>query len=108
VVTLGNHSWNRKEALSFIRTEPRLVRPLNYVPGTPGQGLVCVETAGGKRVLVLNALGRLFVEPTDEPFGAIGRLLQAHQLGRDVDGDHRGFNADCTLWRMHSRKNGRL
>jgi hypothetical protein len=58
VVTLGNHSWNRKEALSFIGTEPRLVRPLNYVPGTPGQGFVRVETARGKRVLVLNALGR--------------------------------------------------
>ena len=60
VVTLGNHSWARKEALSFIGTEPRLVRPLNYVPGTPGQGFVRVETAGGKRVLVVNALGRLF------------------------------------------------
>ena len=57
VVTLGNHSWNRKEALSFIGAEPRLVRPLNYVPGTPGQGFVRVETVGGKRVLVLNALG---------------------------------------------------
>ena len=56
VVTLGNHSWNRKEALSFIGTEPRLVRPLNCVPGTPGRSFVRVETVGGKRVLVLNAL----------------------------------------------------
>ena len=96
VVTLGNHSWNRKEALSFIGTEPRLVRPLNYVPGTPGQGFVCVETAGGKRVLVLNALGRLFMEPADDPFGATSRLLQAHKLGRDVDAIIVDFHCEAT------------
>ena len=96
VVTLGNHSWNRKEALSFIGTEPRLVRPLNYVPGTPGQGFVRVETAGGKRVLVLNALGRLFMEPADDPFGAISRLLQAHTLGRNVDAIIVDFHCEAT------------
>src|SRR5271165_2900423 len=96
VVTLGNHSWNRKEALSFIGTEPRLVRPLNYVPGTPGQGFVRVETVGGKRVLALNALGRLFMEPTDDPFGAIDRLLQAHKLGRDVDAIIVDFHCEAT------------
>jgi metallophosphoesterase (TIGR00282 family) len=96
VVTLGNHSWVRKEALSFIGTEPRLVRPLNYVPGTPGQGFVRVETAGGKRVLVLNALGRLFMEPADDPFGAIDRLLQAHKLGRDVDAIIVDFHCEAT------------
>jgi metallophosphoesterase (TIGR00282 family) len=85
VVTLGNHSWNRREALGFIETEPRLVRPLNYVPGTPGRGFVRVEAAGCKRVLVLNALGRLLMEPADDPLGAIDRLLQTHKLGRDVD-----------------------
>ena len=96
VVTLGNHAWARKEALSFIETEPRLVRPLNYVPGTPGQGFVRVETAGGKRVLVLNALGRLFMEPADDPFGAIDRLLQAHKLGRDVDAIIVDFHCEAT------------
>jgi metallophosphoesterase (TIGR00282 family) len=96
VVTLGNHSWNRKEALSFIGAEPRLVRPLNYVPGTPGQGFVRVETVGGKRVLVLNALGRLFMEPADDPFGAIDRLLQVHKLGRDVDAIIVDFHCEAT------------
>ena len=96
VVTLGNHSWNRKEALSFIGTEPRLIRPLNYVPGTPGQGFVRVDTVGGKRVLVLNALGRLFMEPTDDPFGAIDRLLQVHRLGRDVDAIIVDFHCEAT------------
>jgi hypothetical protein len=72
------------------------VRPLNYVPGTPGQGFVRVETVGGKRVLVLNALGRLFMEPSDDPFGAIDRLLQAHKLGRDVDAIIVDFHCEAT------------
>jgi hypothetical protein len=96
VVALGNHSWNRKEALSFIEAEPPLLRPLNYVPGTPGQGFVRVETAGRKRVLVLNALGRLFMESTDDPFGAISRLSQAHKLGRDVDAIIVDFHCEAT------------
>lgn len=96
VVTLGNHSWNRKEALSFIRNEPRLIRPLNYVPDTPGRGFVRVDTADGKRVLVLNALGRLFMEPTDDPFGAINRVLQAHKLGLDVDAIVVDFHCEAT------------
>ena len=66
------------------------------MPGTPGQGFVRVETVGGKRVLVLNALGRLFMEPTDDPFGAIDRLLQAHKLGRDVDAIIVDFHCEAT------------
>lgn len=52
-VTLGNHSWNRREALSFIDSTPRLVRPINYLSGTPGQGAARIDTKSGKR------LGRL-------------------------------------------------
>jgi calcineurin-like phosphoesterase len=70
------------------------VRPLNYVPGTPGQGFVRVETVGGKRVLVLNALGRLFMEPTDDPFGAIDRLL-----GREGPSVRKRTVAYCTRYR---------
>jgi hypothetical protein len=96
VVTLGNHSWNRKETLSFIEAESRLIRPLNYVPGTPGAGFVRVETAGGKRVVVLNALGRLFMEPSDDPFGAVERVLREHQLGRDADAIIVDFHCEAT------------
>jgi metallophosphoesterase (TIGR00282 family) len=81
VVTLGNHSWNHKEALELVNEEPRLVRPLNFVPGTPGAGFLELMAKNGKRALVANALGRLFMEPTDDPFGAVDRLLQERQLG---------------------------
>ncbi|MBU6457116.1 MAG: YmdB family metallophosphoesterase [Bradyrhizobium sp.] len=75
VVTLGNHSWNRKEALGLIERVPRLIRPINYIDGAPGNGAAVLNAKNGKRVLVINALGRLFMEPTEDPFGRIDREL---------------------------------
>jgi len=95
-VTLGNHSWNRKEALEVANQESRLIRPINYVPGTPGSGLVEIETGKGKRALVINALGRLFMEPSDDPFGAVSRILEDHRLGRDADAIVLDFHCEAT------------
>ena len=67
-VTLGNHAFDQREALVFIARQPRLVRPLNYPPGTPGRGAALVELADGRRVLVLNVMGRLFMDALDDPF----------------------------------------
>jgi len=83
VLTLGNHAWDRKEIVPFIAAEPRLIRPLNYPPGTPGQGSVVVEIAGGRRALVAQAMGRLFMEPLDDPFRAVQELLAQHSLGAE-------------------------
>lgn len=80
VVTLGNHSWSKKEALAFIESAPRLIRPLNYIPGTPGRGSVLVETRNGKRALVINALGRLFMDPVNDPFGLLDQEISACPL----------------------------
>jgi 2',3'-cyclic-nucleotide 2'-phosphodiesterase len=96
VVTLGNHWWNRKEALELIQKEPHLVRPINYVPGTPGAGLVMIHTAKQKRVLVINALGRLFMEPAEDPFGVISRTLDARRLARDADAIVLDFHCEAT------------
>lgn len=81
VLTLGNHSWDRKEIVGFIEEEPRLIRPLNYPPGTPGRGAAVVEVPGGRRALVLQAMGRLFMEPLDDPFRAVQAELAKHTLG---------------------------
>src|SRR3974390_925499 len=61
VITLGNHAWDRKEIIPYIADHPRLLRPLNYPPGTPGQGSVTVDLPDGRRALVLQALGGLFM-----------------------------------------------
>jgi calcineurin-like phosphoesterase len=96
VVTLGNHSWARKEALELANQESRLIRPINYVPGAPGSGLVEMSTGKGKRALVINALGRLFMEPSDDPFGGVSRVLEMHRLGRDVDAIVLDFHCEAT------------
>lgn len=83
VVTLGNHSWDQREALVFIERAPRLIRPVNSAPGTPGRGAVLVDTKNGKRALVVNAIGRIFMQPCDDPFLAIDREINAAPL-RDV------------------------
>jgi metallophosphoesterase (TIGR00282 family) len=95
-VTLGNHSWNRKEALQFINDSPRLVRPINYLAGTPGNGSLLVETKNGRRALVINALGRLFMEPVEDPFSRIAAELDTHTLGRAVDAIVVDFHCEAT------------
>ncbi|RED36098.1 hypothetical protein BJ123_10830 [Rhodopseudomonas thermotolerans] len=84
-VTLGNHAWNQKEALVFIERAPRLVRPINFPRHTPGRGAALVETRSGARVLVINAMGRVFMEPLNDPFAAIGRELEACPLRDAAD-----------------------
>ncbi len=79
-VTLGNHAWDQKEALVFIERAPRLIRPINYPAGTPGRGAAMIEAKNGARVLVVNAMGRIFMDPLDDPFAAIDRELTACPL----------------------------
>jgi metallophosphoesterase (TIGR00282 family) len=84
-VTLGNHSWDQREALVFIERAPRLVRPANYPAGTPGRGAALVDTRSGKRALVINMMGRIFMDPLDDPFVAVDRELSACPLGEAAD-----------------------
>src|SRR5918912_3467238 len=73
VITLGNHAFDQREALVFIERQPRLLRPANYPPGTPGRGATLFETRAGARVLVVNAMGRVYMDPLDDPFAAVDR-----------------------------------
>ena len=68
VVTTGDHIWDQKEVISYIETEPRLLRPINYPAGTPGRGSIVLETSKGK-VGVINVQGRTFMQPSlENPF----------------------------------------
>jgi metallophosphoesterase (TIGR00282 family) len=84
-ITLGNHAWDQREALVFIERAPRLIRPVNYPRGTPGRGSAMVEARNGARVLVINAMGRVFMDPLDDPFAAIDAELSACRLKHDAD-----------------------
>src|SRR5947209_4456184 len=71
VVTTGDHVWDQKETMTFIETEPRLLRPVNYPAGAPGNGSIVLETAKGK-IGVINVQCRTFMQPIlDNPFRAM-------------------------------------
>ncbi|HEX5508339.1 MAG TPA: TIGR00282 family metallophosphoesterase [Pseudolabrys sp.] len=84
-VTLGNHAWDQREALVFIERAPRLIRPLNFPAGTPGRGAALIDAKSGKRALVINAMGRVFMDPLDDPFAAVEREIAACPLGPGTD-----------------------
>jgi 2',3'-cyclic-nucleotide 2'-phosphodiesterase len=95
-VTLGNHSWDQREALVFIERAPRLIRPANFPVGTPGRGSALVETRTGKRALVINAIGRVFMQPFDDPFAILDRELNACPLRQAVDAVVVDFHGEAT------------
>jgi metallophosphoesterase (TIGR00282 family) len=84
-ITLGNHAWDQREALVFIERAPRLIRPVNYPSGTPGRGVALIETKTGKRALVINAMGRIFMDPLDDPFTAVDLEIAACPLKTGAD-----------------------
>ncbi len=101
VVTLGNHSFDQREALIFIAREDRMIRPINWPQGCPGAGSTMVDTVAGCRVLVINAMGRVMVEPMlDDPFPAVDRALQSCKLGRDCDAIILDFHAEASSEKM--------
>lgn len=85
VITLGNHAFDQREALVFIERQPRLVRPANYPRGTPGRGAALVELRNGARLLAINVMGRVFMDPMDDPFATLDRELEACPLGLATD-----------------------
>jgi 2',3'-cyclic-nucleotide 2'-phosphodiesterase len=95
-ITLGNHAWDQREALVFIERAERLIRPINYPPGTPGRGAALVNAKNGERVLVINAMGRIFMDALDDPFAAVDRELAACPLGKSADAIIVDIHAEAT------------
>lgn len=77
VLTSGNHIWDKKEAVTYITKESRLLRPANYPPGVPGFGSIVLNAASGEKIGVLNLSGRVFMSPMDCPFRTAQAELQA-------------------------------
>ena len=77
VMTSGNHIWDKKEAIAYIATEPRLLRPANYPAGVPGRGSYVAQTGDGRAVGVINVMGRVFMLNIDDPFAVVLREIEA-------------------------------
>jgi metallophosphoesterase (TIGR00282 family) len=108
-VTLGNHAFDQREALVFIQRQPRLIRPANYPPGTPGRGSAIVENSQGARLLIVNLLGRIFMDPLDDPFAALNRELAGDPLGNGCHAVVIDIHAEASSekWALGHFANGR-
>ena len=95
-ITLGNHAWDQREALVFIERAERMIRPINYPAGTPGRGAALIDAKNGHRVLVINAMWRIFMEALDDPFAAVDRELAACPLRNGADAIVIDLHAEAT------------
>src|SRR5580693_7640421 len=95
-ITLGNHAFDQREALVYIERQPRLIRPANFPRGTPGRGANLIEAANGAKVLVVNMMGRVFMDALDDPFARIEQELAACPLGLACDASVIDFHAEAT------------
>ena len=101
-LTLGNHAWDQREALTYIVRENRLIRPLNYpsLSEAPGRGAQLFQTHAGHRILVINLLGRIHMDSLDDPFSAVDRELEACPLGMVADAVVVDLHAEITSEKM--------
>ncbi len=98
-ITTGNHAWDRREIVSYIGEDPKLLRPLNLPADTPGRGSGVFTLGDGRKVLVINPMARLFMEPLDDPFAAVNRLLAETPLG-EVQAILIDFHGEATSEKM--------
>ncbi len=99
-ITTGNHWLDQKEILTFIGDEDRVLRPCNLPPGTPGKGANLFQARNGAHVLVINPLGRVFMEPQNDPFAAVEAELIACPLGEAADAVVVDMHAEATSEKM--------
>ncbi len=100
-ITLGDHAFDQKDMLGYIETEPRIIRPLNFSKVAPGKGFKVFDATQGRRVLVTQALGQVFMKrPFDDPFSAVESVLKAHTLGASVQASILDIHAEATSEKM--------
>ncbi|MEE2859628.1 MAG: TIGR00282 family metallophosphoesterase [Pseudomonadota bacterium] len=100
-LTLGDHAFDQKDMIAFIDKEPRIVRPLNFAKEAPGRGHAIVSDARGRKALITQALGQVFMSrPYDDPFSALDAVLRAHPPGGMVQAAVVDIHAEATSEKM--------
>jgi metallophosphoesterase (TIGR00282 family) len=100
VISGGNHTFDQKELLNVIDNDNRILRPINYPVGTPGRGFGIYDAPRGKKVLVINAMGRVFMNPLECPFRAVDDILKKYRLGVTVNAVIVDFHGEATSEKM--------
>lgn len=96
VVTTGNHIWDQRDTLVYIERQPRLLRPVNYPPGTPGRGVNLYTARNGARVAVVNVMGRVYMDALDDPFAGVEKAIADCPLGLVADAIVVDMHAEAT------------
>ncbi len=94
VITTGNHVWDRGEIVPLLENEPRVLRPANYPPSTPGAGVCLVPARDGSQVAVVNLMGRVFMASVDDPFRTVDAILE--EIAGRAQGVIVDFHAEAT------------
>ena len=100
-LTLGDHAFDQRDMLGFISQEPRVLRPLNFAKGAPGQGARLFEASRGRKILVAQVLGQVFMKrPFDDPFSAIEPVLKSYPLGGQAAASLVDMHCEATSEKM--------
>lgn len=92
----GNHVWQQRELIPFLNDCKQIIRPLNYPETLPGRGALEITLANGKKILIVQLLGRLFMEAVDCPVQAVDKLLKSYTLGKNIDAVFVDIHAEAT------------
>ncbi|MBX2834491.1 MAG: TIGR00282 family metallophosphoesterase [Micavibrio sp.] len=99
-LTGGDHVWDQRQIIAYIGRQPKLLRPINFSETVPGVGALKVRTDDGRTCLVIHALGRVFMNPMNDPFAAVNKIVETNKMGRDVDAIFVDFHAEATSEKM--------
>lgn len=101
VVTLGDHAFDQKDMLTYVEKEPRIIRPLNFSKNAPGIGARVFEATRGRKVLVTQVLGQVFMKrPFDDPFSALDAVLRQYPIGGQVQASLVDIHCEATSEKM--------
>lgn len=100
ILTTGNHVWDQKEIIPYIGRDPCVLRPANFPPATPGAGWRLHLLADGRKALVINLMGRLFMDALDDPFAGLEAILAGHRLGEGAAAILVDFHAEASSEKM--------
>jgi 2',3'-cyclic-nucleotide 2'-phosphodiesterase len=94
-----NHTFKNRDSFHFIETEKKVLRPVNFPKDSVGRGFEVYEK-NGKRILVINLVGQVYMEPYDSPFTAVNEVLENYELGKNIDAIFVDFHAEATGEKM--------
>ena len=95
-ITTGNHIWDQREIIPYIARDKKLLRPMNFPEGTPGNGAYKMQLADGRTIITVNMMARLFMDPLDDPFKKMKDFLSDQQLGKTANAIFVDFHGETT------------